>query len=51
MNQEEVENFNRPVTSSKIEPIIKKPKPKTQQTKVHDQMSAQMNSTKHLKKS
>ena len=41
LNQEEIENMNRQITSNEIELVIKN----SQQTKVHDQM---MNSTKHL---
>lgn len=37
MNQEEIENLNRPITSNKIELVIKN----SQQTKVQDQISPQ----------
>ena len=47
LNQEEIENTNRPITSSKIETVIKI----FQQTKVQDWMTSQDNSIKHLEKS
>ena len=47
LNQEELENINRPITSSEIETIIKIFQP----TKVQDQMASQVNSIKHLEKS
>ena len=47
LNQEEIENINRPVTSTEIETVIKNlPTNKTQ-----DQMASQANSIKHLEKS
>ena len=46
LNQEETENLNRPITSMKIETVIKI----FQQTKAQDQMASQMNSTKNLEK-
>ena len=49
LNQEEMENINRPVTSNEIEPV--KNKQNFQQRKVQDQMASQVNSTKHLQKS
>ena len=48
LNQEEIENLNRLITSNEIESVIKK---NSQQTKDQDQMASQVNSTKHLKKS
>jgi len=45
LNQKEIENLNRPITSNEVE--IKN----TQQTKVQDQMASQVDSTQHLKKS
>ena len=46
LNQEKIENRNRPITSTNIESLISKfPK-----RKVQDQMASQMNSTKHLEK-
>ena len=45
LNQEEIENIIRPITSSEIELVILK-LPKTK-----DQMASQANSIKHLKKS
>ena len=47
LNQKELENINRPITSNEIETVIKI----FQQTKVQDQMASQENSIKHLKKS
>ena len=44
LNQEEIENLNRPIISTDIETVIKK----FQQTKAQDQMASQMNSTKNL---
>ena len=49
LNQEEMENINRPVTSNEIEPV--KNKQNFQQRKVQDQMASQVNSAKHLQKS
>ena len=43
-NQEEIENMNRPITSTEIETVIKI----FQQTKAQDQMASQANSIKHL---
>ena len=45
LNQEEIENLNRPTTSTEIKTVIKKI---FQQTKAQDQMASQMNSTKNL---
>ena len=45
LNQEEIENLNRPITRTEIETVIKN-LPKAQ-----DQMASQLNSTKHLEKS
>ena len=47
INQEEMENLNRPITSMEIEAVIKN----FQQTKAQDQMASQLNSTKNLEKS
>ena len=47
LNQEEIENKNRPITSTEIETVIKYSK----QTKVQDQMASQVNSIKHLENS
>ena len=47
LNQEEIENINRPITSTEIETVIKI----FQQTKAQDQMASQTNSIKHLGKS
>ena len=46
LDQEEIENLNRPITSMKIETVIKI----FQQIKAQDQMASQMNSTKNLEK-
>ena len=47
LNQEEIENMNRPITSTEIETVIKNlPTNKSQ-----DQMASQANSIKHLEKS
>ena len=47
LNQEEIENMNRPITSTEIETVIKNlPTNKSQ-----DQMASQVNSIKHLEKS
>ena len=45
LNQEEIKNPNRPITSNEVESVIKK-----LQTKVQDQMTSHTNSKKHLKK-
>ena len=47
LNQEEIENLNRSITSMEIETVIKV----FQQTKAQDQMASQLNSTKNLEKS
>ena len=47
LNQEEMENLNRPITSTEIETVIRS----LQQTKAQVQMASQLNSTKSLKKS
>ena len=47
LNQEEIENINRPITSTEIETVIKI----FQQTKAQDQITSQVNSIKHLEKS
>ena len=47
LNQEEIENLNRPITTTEIETvIINLPKNKSQ-----DQTASQVNSTKNLEKS
>ena len=48
-NQEEIEIMNNPITSTEIEPLIKKKI--SQKTKAQDQMASQENSIKHLEKS
>ena len=45
LNQEEIENLNRPITSTEIESEI------FQQTKAQVQMASQLNSTKNFEKS
>ena len=47
LNQEEIENMNRAITSNEIETVIKNLPTK----KVQDQMASQVNSIKHLEKS
>ena len=47
MNQKEIENLNRPITSMEIETVIKNLPTK----KAQDQMASQVNSTKNLEKS
>ena len=47
LNQEEIENLNRPITNTDIETVIKN----LQQKKAQDQMASQVNSTKNLQKS
>ena len=47
LNQEEIENINRPITSTEIETLIKNLPTK----KAQDQMASQANSIKHLEKS
>ena len=44
LNQEEIENLNRSITSMEIETVIKV----FQQTKAQDQVASQVNSTKNL---
>ena len=44
LNQEEIENLNRPITSMEIETVIKNLPTK----KAQDQMASQVNSTKNL---
>ena len=47
LNQEDIENMNRQITSTEIETVMKNlPKNKTQ-----DQMASQVNTIKHLEKS
>ena len=47
LNQEEIENMNRPTTSTEIETGIKK----LPTNQVEDLMASQVNSVKHLEKS
>ena len=43
LNQEEIENMNRLITSAEIETVIQN----SQETKVHDPTALQVNSIKH----
>ena len=43
LNQEEIENLNRPITSTEIETVIRN----FQQTKARVQTASQLNSTKN----
>ena len=47
LKQEEIENINRPITSTEIETVIKN----LPTNKAQDRMVSQVNSIKHLKKS
>ena len=47
LNREEIENLNRPITSTDIETVTRI----FQQTKAQDQTASQLNSTKNLEKS
>ena len=47
LNQEEVENLNRPITSTEIETILRN----LPQIKAQDQMASKLNSTKNFEKS
>ena len=47
LNQEEIENINRPITSIEVETMIKN----LPTNKALDQMASQANSIKHLQKS
>ena len=47
LNQEEIENTNRPITSTEIETVMKN----LPTNKPQDQMASQENSIKHLEKS
>ena len=46
MNQEEIENLNRPITSMEIETVMRN----LQQTKAQFRMASLLNSTKNLQK-
>ena len=46
LNQEKIENMNRPITSMEIKTVIKI----FQQTKIEGQMASQVRSNKHLEK-
>ena len=47
LNQEEIENINRPITNTEIETVIEN----LEQTKEQDPMASQINSIKYLEKS
>ena len=47
LNQEGIENLNRPITSMEIETVIRK----LPENNAQVQMASQLNSTKHLEKS
>ena len=47
LNQEEIENLNRPIMSTEIETVIRN----LPANKSLDQMASQLNSTKNLEKS
>ena len=47
LNQEETDNFNRPITSTEIETIIRN----LPANKILDQMASELNSTKNLQRS
>ena len=47
LNQEEIDNLNRPITSTEIETVIRN----LPANKSLDQMASQLNSTKNLEKS
>ena len=54
LNQEEIENMNRQITSKEIESVSKNTKTQKNKklpTKVKDWMASEVNSTKHLEKS
>ena len=50
LNQEEIENMNRPITCTEIETVIKNLPTKNLPTN-KEQMASQANSIKHLEKS
>ena len=47
LNQEEIENLNRPITSTEMEIMVRN----LPTNKAEDQMASQVNSTKNLEKS
>ena len=49
LDQEEIENLNRPITSTEIKTIIRNLPTTTK--KARDQMASQLHSTKNLEKS
>ena len=46
LNEEEIENMNRPITSNEIKTVIK-----NLPTNIQDQMASEVNSIQHLEKS
>ena len=50
LNKEEIEIMNNPITSTKIETVIKKKK-NSPKTEAQDHMASQEKSIKHLEKS
>ena len=47
LNQEEIENLNRPITRTEIETVVRN----LPTTNAQEQMASQLNSTKNLEKS
>ena len=47
LNQEEIDNLDRPITSTEIKTVIRN----LPETTAQDQLASQMNSTKNLEKS
>ena len=47
LNQGEIEDLNKPITSKEIQTVIRN----LEQTKAQDQMASQLNFTKNLEKS
>ena len=51
MNQEEIENINRPIVSTEVETVIKNLPTNKHLVRAQDQMASQANLTKLLQKS
>ena len=51
LNQEEIDNLNRPITRNEIKSVGKINKKNCLQAKVQDQMASQVNSANHTKRS
>ena len=51
MNQEEIENINRPIISTEVETVIKNLPTNKHLVRAQDQMASQANLTKLLQKS